>query len=157
MRETGLFVEKGEVAFTYRVCAIIVKDGKLLMAKSKDYPCYYTVGGVVEINESSEEAVMREVLEETGYHLEIDKFFCVQERFFMVNNKKYHEINLFYLMKTNNNFSIDDNSCTDQPENETLHWLPINDLPKMNVVPESIKSFDFDNLSGIKHIISKEY
>jgi 8-oxo-dGTP pyrophosphatase MutT (NUDIX family) len=111
---------------------------------------------VVEINETSEEAAIREVFEETGFNLEIDRLICIQERFFKVGIQKCHEIDLFYLMKDNKNFNVENNSYTDQAPKETLHWILIDDLPKTDIVPESIKSFCFDNLSDIIHIISKE-
>ncbi|MDF2521347.1 MAG: hydrolase, partial [Clostridia bacterium] len=73
-------VKKAGVICTLRAAALIIKDNKFLAAKSTDYDCYYTVGGGIEINETSEEAVIREVYEETGYRLEIDKLAFVQER-----------------------------------------------------------------------------
>jgi len=156
MRETGLFLSKTEGSFTYRVGALIIKDGKLLVAKSKNYPCYYTVGGVVEINETSEEAVIREIFEETRFKLEIDRLAIIQERFFDVGSQKCHELDLFYIMKNSEEMSIADNSYTDQAPNETLHWIPIGDLVKTNLVPPSLKTMSFDNINSIRHIISKE-
>jgi ADP-ribose pyrophosphatase YjhB (NUDIX family) len=156
MRETGLYLSKAEGSFTYRVGALIIKDGKLLAAKSKNYPCYYTVGGVVEINETSEEAVIREVFEETGYKLEIDRLAIIQERFFDVDSQRYHELDLFYVMKNSDEMNIEDNSFTDQAPMETLHWIPICDLVNTNIVPSSLKTMSFDNINSIAHIISKE-
>ena len=59
MQEQDLVFNTNQGIFTYRVAAIIIKDKKLLMAKHEDYPCYYTVGGKVRINETSEEASVR--------------------------------------------------------------------------------------------------
>lgn len=53
MKEQDLAFNTNQGSFTYRVAAIIIKDNKLLMAKHEDYPCYYTVGGKVRINETS--------------------------------------------------------------------------------------------------------
>lgn len=75
-------MKQGE--FTYRVGAIIIKDKKLLMAKNEDAPYYYSIGGKVKINETSEEAVIREVFEETGVVFEIDRLAFIYERFFDV-------------------------------------------------------------------------
>jgi len=50
----------------YRAAALIVKDNKLLVAKNAQHPLYYTIGGAVEINETSQEAAIREVYEELG-------------------------------------------------------------------------------------------
>jgi ADP-ribose pyrophosphatase YjhB (NUDIX family) len=156
MRETGIYLNQTEGSFTYRVGALIIKDGKLLAAKSKNYPCYYTVGGAVEINETSEEAVIREVFEETGFKLEIDRLAIIQERFFEVGSQKCHELDLFYIMKNSEEMNIADNSFTDQAPIETLHWIPVCDLAETNIVPSSLKTMSFQNINGIKHIISRE-
>jgi len=143
-------------SFNYRVAAIIIKDRKLLVAKSSDYPVYYTVGGTVEMNETAEEAVIREVLEETGYSLEVDRLLIVQERFFTVNSRKLHELAFFYQMKNRDDMLIEDGSFTDQPPKETLHWIPIDDLPATNIVPPMLKTLSLESIDCARHIISRE-
>ena len=62
-----------------RVGAIIMKDGKILMVgNDRDY--LYSVGGRVKFGETAEEAVVREVLEETGVQMEIDRLGFVHEK-----------------------------------------------------------------------------
>ncbi len=58
--------------FRYRVGAIIISDGHALFAYGEDSGYYYTVGGGVHIGERSDEAVIREVREETGAQFEIN-------------------------------------------------------------------------------------
>ena len=84
-----------EYIFSYRAASLIIKDNKLLAAKHVDHTCYYTVGGAVKQNETSAEAVVREVIEETGYTLEVDKLAFIQERFYNYGGKKHHEIVFF--------------------------------------------------------------
>ena len=64
-----------------RAGAIIMKDGKLLMV-SNDRDYLYSVGGRVKFGETAEEAVVREVLEETGVQMEIDRLGFVHENYF---------------------------------------------------------------------------
>ena len=156
MRNTGLYLSKDNTTFTVRAAALIVRDGKLLMAKSSDHPCYYTVGGVVELGESSAEAVVREVREETGCMLDIDRLAYVQERFFTVSGHKYHELVFFYQMRDSTALTIADGDFTDQPPKETLHWLPIRDLPSLNIVPECLKTWGLDGFDGPVHIVTRE-
>ena len=138
-----------------RAAALIIKGDKLLFAKNINSPYYYVLGGGIEEYETSEEAVIREVFEETGLNLEVDKLTMVQERFFEHGSKKHHEIVFFYLMKEKDSIDILDNTFTDQGINETLHWLPINSLQMFNIVPKFLKtkSLQFEQL---EHIIVKE-
>ena len=46
--------------------AFVYKDGKVLLQRRKDNNCWADHGGCVEIGESVEETVKRELLEETG-------------------------------------------------------------------------------------------
>ena len=51
------------------VRGIIIKDGKILMIHSLKYDYYKLLGGGIEKGESYEEALIREVREESGYIL----------------------------------------------------------------------------------------
>jgi len=142
--------------FTYRVASLIINKNKLLVSKHIDHPCYYTVGGRVKLNETSVEAIVREVLEETGLTLEIDKLVAVQERFFKYYGKNHHEIVFFYLMKYSEDINILDGTYTDQGKMETLHWLPIDELEHINIVPNFLETYLTKISENIIHIISKE-
>ncbi|VOR48332.1 mutT/nudix family protein [Streptococcus pneumoniae] len=50
--------------FGVRATALILQNRKLLVTKDKGK--YYTIGGAIQVNESTEDAVVREVKEELG-------------------------------------------------------------------------------------------
>ena len=52
--------------FRYRAAAIIVEDGCVLFAGNENEDYLYSIGGGVHMGETAEDAVKREVLEETG-------------------------------------------------------------------------------------------
>lgn len=140
--------------FSLRAAALIIVDGCLLLAKNDKYDCFYTVGGGIQQNETSDNAVIRECYEETGYHFEIDRLAFVQERFYKVESIYYHEVVFFYLMKKRN-FELHNGINTDQ-KNEHLHWIPIEELENLNIAPAflstAVKSFPKE----VTHIISYE-
>jgi len=154
--DRDLSIKKADTLFTLRTAALVVREGKFLAAKSEDYDVYYTVGGGVEIGESTEETVIREVYEETGYRLEIERLAFVHERFAVLNNQRCHQLGFFYLMKDNPDFVVAENTRTDQKK-ETLHWLPLNGLRGINLVPAFLRTKSFDNITAIEHIVSREY
>jgi ADP-ribose pyrophosphatase YjhB (NUDIX family) len=147
-----------EGKFNYRVGAIIIRDKKLLMVKNDSAPYYYSVGGRVKLNETSEEAVVRETFEETGLKFEIDRLAFIHEHFFSeeITMEHYHEIAFFYLMKSPANMNFVCKSFGDQGAKEHLHWLPIEDLNSYHLYPEFFKTKLSRNINGIEHIISKE-
>lgn len=156
MEQQDIRFKTNQSCFTYRVAAIIIKDNKLLMVKHEDYPCYYTVGGKVRINETSEEAVVREVYEEIGIKLQIDRLSIIQERFFQIKGEQHHEIVFYFLMKDNPSLDLSCRSFTDQGPEESLHWLSLESLDKTYLIPEFFKTKLLGNRIGIEHIISKE-
>lgn len=161
MEEQDLTFKTNNGKFNYRVGAIIIKDKKLLMVKndSAPYYYYYSVGGRVKLNETSEEAVIRESFEETGIEFEIDRLAFIHEHFFNeeITKENYHEIAFFYLMKVSTS-SIDFvcKSFGDQGAKEHLHWLPIEDLDSYHLYPEFFKTKLSRGINDIEHIISKE-
>jgi ADP-ribose pyrophosphatase YjhB (NUDIX family) len=156
LEKSDFQVNTSQGAFTYRVASLIINNNNILVAKHIDHPCYYTVGGRVKLNETSAEAVIREVLEETGCIFEIDRLAFVQERFFKCFGNNHHEIVFFYLMKDIGANSIIEGAYTDQGEKETLHWLPIDKLEQINIVPSFLKTSITKIDDNIKHVISRE-
>ena len=58
-----------------RVVGIIIQNGNLLMLKGKGYKELWTPGGHLEMGESEEECLKRELKEEIGVNLVESKFF----------------------------------------------------------------------------------
>jgi len=136
-----------------RAAALIIKDGRLLVAKNTGTP-YYTIGGGVGKYETTEAAAIREVYEETGLKLEVDRLAFINESFFEFDGRKFHEIGFYYLMKDNPDINIPEGSFTDQPPFETLHWLPIDGLKDADLVPPFLKEKALGSITGIEHVIS---
>lgn len=50
---------------------------EVLLVKRRDVPVWVLPGGGIDVNESSKEAVIREILEETGFTVKIDRLVCL--------------------------------------------------------------------------------
>ena len=72
--------------FRYRTAAIIIENGCVLFAGNSSEDYLYSIGGGVHMGETAEDAVKREVYEETGIHYEIDRLAVIHENFFNENN-----------------------------------------------------------------------
>ena len=62
----------GDGVINIRVGAILLKEGRFLMVRNHASDYFYSVSGRLKFGETAEEAVIREVREETGIEMEID-------------------------------------------------------------------------------------
>lgn len=85
--------------FNYRVCAIIIHDGKILAMHDDRSPYYYLPGGRVSVGEPAEKAIIREVEEELGATPEIIRPLWLNQAFFTedVTGDRFHELCLYFL------------------------------------------------------------
>lgn len=161
MDKIDLTLPVGAGNFCYRVSAIIMQDDKLLMVKNSNYPYYYSVGGRVHFGEASEDAILREVYEETNVHFAINRLGFIHENFFIAgfnDNLPYHEISLHYFMKPNKQYKdIQCNSMGSDGVKESLHWLPIDTLSNYEIYPPFFKTeLQNENYINVKHFLTKD-
>ena len=150
----------GDKWFRYRAAAIIVEDNCVLFAGNEVDDYYYSIGGGVHLGETSEEAVKREVFEETGVEYEVDYLAVVHENFFAGSSdlKGYdcHEIAFYYVMKPKGNKNLNSQSVTMGSVKETMHWIPIDELSSYNAFPSFMKKYLQSDHIGVEHIITDE-
>ncbi|MCM1161257.1 MAG: NUDIX domain-containing protein [Roseburia sp.] len=144
---------------TVRVGAIIRKHNKILMIGNERSDYYYSVGGRVKFGETAEEAVVREVYEETGVRMEVERLGFIHENFFIGDaktnfGKKIYEISFYFYMKVPKDFEPVCNSFTEDKQKEHLFWIDRNTDKKY--YPEFFRE-ELKNVSSeIKHFVTKD-
>ncbi len=157
MKDLTLEVENG--LLNVRVGAIIMKNGKFLMCGNITQDYLYSVGGRVHFGETFEEAVKREVFEETGIHLEIDRLGFIHENFFIGDSWAKHdmlvqEISIFFYMKTPDDFEPICTDCCEEGVEQQLHWISPYD-ENVKYYPEFFKTELRNPVNYVKHIVTK--
>lgn len=142
-----------------RVGAIIQKDGKLLMVGRKGNDYLFSVGGRIKFGETAEQAVVREVLEETGARLEIDRLGFVHENYYLGNAKlgikqSIYEIAFFFYMKVPKDFEPKSNLFTDNGRKEYLEWISLDD--KRKIYPVFFKTELKEPVNEVRHFVTDE-
>jgi len=146
--------------FRYRAAAIIIENDCVLMASNETVDYFYSVGGGVHLGETAEEAIVREVFEETGIKYEIDRLAFIHENFCagndgMLKGLVCHEIALYFIMKPRGTQELNSNSyCLEGKE--FMNWLPINDLRNHKAYPTFFAEKLTNLTDTIEHIVTIE-
>ena len=142
-----------------RVGAIIMKNGRFLMVGNERSDYLYSVGGRMKFGETTEEAIIREVYEETGVKMEIDRLGFVHENYFYGdaphnNGKIIYEMSFFFYMKTPDDFEPICTSFTEDNSLEHLVWVSPEAEKKM--YPLFFRTELISPEYEIKHIVTDE-
>ena len=148
----------GDGFLNIRSGAIIMKDGKILMVgNDRDY--LYSVGGRIKFGETAEEAVVREVFEETGVQMEIDRLGFVHENYFYGDmpsnlNKLIYEISFFFYMKVPDDFAPVSESFMEGSSEERLVWVSLDD--EIKIYPEFFRTELKNPTDTVKYFVNDE-
>ena len=137
----------GNTVFGVRATALIVKDNRLLVVEDEDV--FYTIGGAIQVDEATEDAVVREVKEELGVASKAVQLAFIVENRFEQAGVHYHNIEFHYLVDL-----LEDAPLTMQEDAKPLpcQWLALDDLYTVNLKPAFLKT-TLPNWDGqLRHI-----
>lgn len=153
-------IKTDDIKFKFRVSGIIIEDDKVLLEKyNKDSYCL--PGGYVNIGETSEEAICRELKEELQFDFVLDEFLGVAENFFTnFKGDKTHGIDFYYKASFKNKSDIN-NIEYDYIEDDhgiivkhDLKWFSFDELKDIDLRPKKIKSAILNNTKKFHYIIN---
>lgn len=131
--------------FNYRVCAILVDEGRILAMHDERSPYFYLPGGRVRMGERVEDAVLREVREELGIEVRIVRPLWLSQSFFNedVVRVDYHELCLYFLVDASATDLLTRGDRFRGPELRHVHdfeWLPFERLKDEYFYPLFLKT-----------------
>lgn len=114
------------------VLGLAVKNNKLLVSESfdsvKNQTFYRCLGGGIEFLEKSEVALKREFLEEINKNITIKDFLGISESIFTYEEKRAHELILFYSIELSNEDFQEEYKFIDNNRSYTAKWVDIKDF-----------------------------
>ena len=139
----------GSDKFNYRVCAVIISDGKLLAMHDERSPYYYLPGGRVKLGETAEQAVLREVWEELEITPAIVRPLWLNQAFFTedVDHLHYHELCVYFLLDISQTDLLSRGDRFTLHEHDHTHvfeWLLFEHLAHEYFYPIFLKTAIFD-------------
>ena len=86
----------GGQRFNYRVAAVIIVDGHVLVCREDEDDYCMLPGGRVELGEDSRLSLRREIAEELAMSAEIGAMLATSESFYRREGQDFYELGFFY-------------------------------------------------------------
>lgn len=140
----------------YRVnlrVAAIVTDGKnVLICRMKSENYWFLPGGRIKTNESSAEAIHRELCEEVGDQFHIQRPLVCAENFFDLQGVSFHEFCTFYAVEWLGS-SLKPQTAE---SNDVFKWVPKMNVTAVNLKPAFIKQYIIHPIANLDLIIHRD-
>ena len=144
--------------FKFRVSGVLKYKDKFLFVKMNQNNFYCMPGGHVELGEDTRQAVLREMEEELGFKVKIDRFLGETQNFFYgKDGKTWHELGYYYVVEAENEEDINEEDY-EREENDKgfiqhleFRWLTIDEAEKIVFRPDFL--LDLLKASEPQHLI----
>lgn len=135
----------------------MVKNNHVLIHRSKNERYWAFPGGRVQLGEDSIKSIKREMMEELGLEVKVERLLWLVENFFKYEGRDYHEIGMYYLVSDDKSSDEIDTTPFYGLEGDRLiyQWIPIDSLEEMNLQPVMLKKELLDIPLTTKHIIQR--
>lgn len=155
---TMITFDGGDIRFACRVAGIALHEGRVLLHRAEDDDFWALPGGRAELLEPSPETLRREMLEELGAQVVVERLLWVVENFFVYRERRFHELGLYFLMRFSPSSPVL-RHCTEPFDGYEGHirliyqWFPVADLAQMRVYPSFLRQ-ELGNLpTTTQHVV----
>ena len=126
--------------FGFRAAGVALNQGRVLMQQSELDPFWVLPGGRVEMAESAEDALRREMREELHLEVEVERLLWTLENFFVYRTEPNREMGLYFLMNLPTDSDLYNTDSVAQTEDERgmklwHRWQPLESLRELDIKP----------------------
>ena len=128
-------ISKDKLVFRPAGYAIVINNGKILLCNTKSTGKYWFPGGAVNLGEKLEDAIKREVREETGIEIEVGRLLLFKEFFFYYEplDEAYQNFSFFYLCKPKTTDLLEDDQVDQEDESEKPRWIDLKSIKEEEI------------------------
>lgn len=160
---TDIIFKTDEYVFSYRVAAILINNGHILLQRPVGDSGYAFPGGHVSFGETNEETLIREIQEELGADITVNGLRWVGEIFFPWGDKPCHQIALFYEISLRDEtqipldrsfFAIDE--WGEEKAKLEFSWVSLERIAELELYPVNAKELLESYTSEVRHFVFKQ-
>lgn len=157
---TMIALDQPGTRFGLRAAGIAIHDGHVLLQRTAEADFWFLPGGRCELLETSRDTVRREMYEELGVNVRVERLLWVLENFFTENHVACHELGLYFLIDLGPKFAhyAPDKPFERDEDGRTLffRWFPIDDLCDLRLYPTFMRHALVDLPKHTEHIIHRD-
>ena len=91
--------DQGDQRFNFRVVGIAIHHNQVLLHRTPEESFWTFPGGRAELGETTADTLQREMREELAADIEIIRLLWIVENFFDYDQRRYHELAFYFLMR----------------------------------------------------------
>jgi len=161
----------GQARFVHRVAGVCIHESHVLLQRAESDDFWFLPGGRIEIMESSEAAIKREMREELKLEgdVQVERLLWVVENLFIDDNggTPTHELGLYYLVSFAANSELYDTGKThmaiedtgafaDEPITFALRWFLLEALDDIRLYPTFLRAALRNLPANAQHIVHQD-
>ena len=141
---TMITFRSAEIRFIYRVGGILIHHDHVLCETPSEEDFWFVPGGRAELGETASVTLVREMQEELGVAMKIERLLYIVENFFTDPNDICHELGLYFLITAPADSyltqSLETIMRVDEVGNHLrFDWLPIAQLESYALYPSFLQ------------------
>jgi ADP-ribose pyrophosphatase YjhB (NUDIX family) len=152
--------DEGAARFNYRAGAICLRDQHILLNTTPRFSFWWIPGGRVDMRESSNDALRREMREELGVEIEIGRLLWVLENFFHLDERAYHELAFLFEVNLPSDCQFLDTSLVYEREDGGMplryRWFPLTDLDTIDIRPSFLQGALQVLPTSTQHVVQQD-
>ncbi len=154
----GLPTNKGDsIRFYCRAVGVFFDRGRVLLEKVETIDFWTLPGGQIELGEMSEDALRREMMEETGAEIIVERLLWVAEGVYRFENQPCHELAFYYLagLPPGHPLAGRDEAFLGRegPEPLIFRWFALEELDGIDLRPSFLKKGLRGLPETIEHVV----
>jgi len=152
--------DTGSHRFNLRAAAVIFHDEYVLLHQVEGDDFWCLPGGRMEPGEHAAQTVIREMEEEVGASVQIEKTLCIVENFFSYNGRPNHEIGIYLVARLEPGSPLLDlavsHSGHERNKRLTFTWVARQRLSEIDVRPVFLRQLLQADRVALAHVIQQE-
>ena len=149
-------LDAGGIRFTYRVVAVALHNGRVLIHRAETDDFWALPGGRAELGETAHDTLRREMREELGQEVDVERLLWVAETFFGHAGRRCHELGLYFLITFRDPaiYRHDAPFCGDEGGLRLIFtWQPLAQLDATRLYPTFLRERLRDLPLATDHIV----